>query len=325
MPGDTIQEQLVKYLTDVHSIEEQALAQLGSAPDMAGDPEVAEAFRAHERETEEQKRLIEQRLEAHGASPNKLKDVVGTVTGKGFVLFAKVNPDTPGKLAAHAHSYEAMEEAAYEELARIADRAGDQETAAVARTICEQEKAMKERLAGFFDRTVEASLREVKPQDMGKQLVKYLADAHAIESQAIQLLEKGPKIVDDPELAKIFSDHLEETRAQQKLIEARLQAHDAGPNRLQDAAMRLGALNWGAFFKAQPDTPMKLAGFAYAFEHLEIAGYEELKRVAERAGDQETVRVAERILTEERAAARMIALSWDRAVDASLSKIGAAA
>src|SRR3954453_22042869 len=155
MPGDTIQEQLVKYLTDCHSIEEQALAQLKSAPDMAGDPDVAQIFRDHEVETREQKRLLEQRLEAHGASPNKLKDVVGAVTGKGFVLFAKANPDTPGKLAAHAHSYEAMEEAAYEELARIADRAGDQETAAVARRILVQEIAMKQRVAEDFDRAVE--------------------------------------------------------------------------------------------------------------------------------------------------------------------------
>jgi ferritin-like metal-binding protein YciE len=129
-------------------------------------------------------------------------------------------------------------------------------------------------------------------------------------------------LVEDPELAKIFADHLEETRAQQRLIAARLEAHGAGPNKLQDAAMRLGALNWGAFFKAQPDTPAKLAGFAYAFEHLEIGGYEQLKRVADRAGDQETARVAERIVAEERAAARMIASQWDRAVEAGLAAAG---
>jgi ferritin-like metal-binding protein YciE len=254
-----------------------------------------------------------------------LKDVVGAVTGKGFVLFAKANPDTPGKLAAHAHSYEAMEEAAYELLSRIADRAGDQDTAEVARRICAQEQAMKERLNSAWDKTVEASLRAIKPGDMGEQLAKYLADAHAIESQAIQLLEKAPAIVEDPELAKIFSDHLEETRAQQRLVEARLQAHGAGPSKLKDAALRIGAINWAAFFRAQPDTPAKLAGFAYAFEHLEIGGYEQLKRVADRAGDQETAAMADRILAEERAAARMIASQWDRAVEAGLAAVGAAA
>ena len=74
----------------------------------------------------------------------------------------------------------------------------------------------------------------------------------------------------------------------------------------------------GAFFGAQPDTPAKLAGFAFAFEHLEIAGYEQLKRVAARAGDDETVRVAERIIGEEHAAAAAIRARFDGAMSASL-------
>src|SRR3954451_1403236 len=191
MADNSLEEQLHKYLTDIHSIEVQALAQMKRAPDLAGSPELAEMYKQHEGETEEHKRLIEERLEAHGESTTKLKDVAGYVSGKGFVLFAKLNPDTPGKLAAHAHSYEAMEEAAYEFLWRVAERAGDQETTATARKILEQETAMKQRVADHFDGAVEASLREVKPDDTQEQLVKYLADAHAIESQAIQLLEKG--------------------------------------------------------------------------------------------------------------------------------------
>jgi ferritin-like metal-binding protein YciE len=218
-----------------------------------------------------------------------------------------------------------MEEAAYELLSRVAERAGDEETADVARQILEQEKAMKERVFENLGLAVEASLREKEAGDMQEQLVKYLADAHAIEGQAIQMLEAAPKIVEEPRLAKLFADHLEETRAQQEIIKARLDAHDASPNKLQDAAMRLGALNWGGFFKAQPDTPAKLAGFNYAFEHLEIAAYEELKRVAERAGDHETVRVAERIEGEERAAANAIAANWDVALQASLESVGAVA
>jgi ferritin-like metal-binding protein YciE len=49
-------EQLVKYLTDAHSIEVQALAQLRTAPDLAADPENSAAFREHLRETEEHER-----------------------------------------------------------------------------------------------------------------------------------------------------------------------------------------------------------------------------------------------------------------------------
>ena len=90
------------------------------------------------------------------------------------------------------------------------------------------------------------------------------------------------------------------------------------PSRLKDAALRLGALNWGMFFWAQPDTPAKLAGFSYAFEHLEIAAYELLRRVAQRAGDSQTESVADTILGDERAAAEKVFAAFDNALDASL-------
>jgi ferritin-like metal-binding protein YciE len=89
--------------------------------------------------------------------------------------------------------------------------------------------------------------------------------------------------------------------------------------------LRLGALNWGTFFQAQPDTPAKLAAFAFAFEHLEIAGYELLRRVAIRAGDTETEQVASLILTEEHAAAHLIRSLFDQALDASLHEQGVVA
>ena len=179
---------------------------------------------------------------------------------------------------------------------------------------------MAARLAANFERAVEASLREKDSEDVEQQLAKYLADAHSIEAQAIQLLEKGPAIAGEGELRKVFADHLEETRAQQAALKARLDAHDGSPNKLQDAAMRVGAINWGGFFASQPDTPAKLAGFAFAFEHLEIGGLEQLKRVAGRAGDAETVRIVERIIGEEHAAAAAIRACFPEAVDATIEK-----
>jgi ferritin-like metal-binding protein YciE len=314
----SLQDQLIKYLTDAHSIEKQALVQMKAAPEIAGDPEIAAVFAQHLTETEEHERLVRDRLEALGASTSTLKDLAGTVTGKGFALFAQAQPDTPGKLVAHAFSYEHMELAAYDLLARIADRAGDSETAAVARRIEEQEQAMADRVAGLFDRAVDASLRELDPDDLGEQLRKYLEDAHAIEAQAIQLLAKAPKLAGTDELAAAYEEHLAQSREHQQLIDNRLQALGARPSRLKDAALRLGALNWGMFFAAQPDTPAKLAGFSYAFEHLEMGAYELLRRMASRAGDSQTEAAADTILGDERAAAEKIYAAFDQALDASL-------
>ena len=323
--ADALKEQLIKHLTDVHSIEEQALQQMQVAPRLARDPVLARAFREHLTETQEQERLVRSRLDALEADPSKIKDLAARAGGVGMVLFARSQPDTPGKLVSHAYSYEHMELAAYELLSIVAERAGDQDTVAVARSIAQQEAAMAGRLAAGFDRAVEASLREVARGDLGSQLGKYLADAHAIEAQAIQLLEQGQAIAGDPDLQKVFNDHLEETRAQQAAVQARLYARGERPSRFKNVLLRVGGLNLSAFFGAQPDTPAKLAGFAFAFEHLEIAAYEQLMRVARRAGDDETARVAERIAGEERAAAASIRSQFEPAMQAALRQQGISA
>ncbi len=317
MPPDSLDEQVTKYLTDVHSIEVQALAQLRTAPDIVRDDELARVFSEHCDETVGQEERVRSQLEVRGAAPSKVKDVVAWAGGKGMILFARANPDTPGKLVAHAYSYEHMEMAAYDLLLRFAERAADTSTADLARSIREEEASMAERLAANFDRAVEASLGE---DDLEEQLVKYLADAHALESQAIQFLTTGPAIAGEGELAKVMKDHLEETRTQQASLKARLDAHGATPNKLQDAVLRVGAVNMGGFFAGQPDTPAKLAGFAFAFEHLEIGGQEQLKRVAARAGDDETVRVIEGIIAQEHAAAGAIRGCFDEAVDTTIAK-----
>ncbi len=321
----TTEEQLAIYLSDAHAIEEQALVQMKRAPDIAGDPELADAFSKHLDETARHERFVRGRLEALSWAPAPHKDLAGKATGIGFALFARFQPDTPGKLAVHAYSYEHMELAAYLLLGQLAERVQDKETALMAHMIEQDERNMAGRIEGLFDRAVEASLRELAVDDLNDQLNTYLADAHAIEQQAIQLLKKGPRLAGFDELATAYEEHLEETEEHSELVEQRLKARDASRSMLKDAVLRLGALNWGIFFGAQVDTPAKLAGFAYAFEHLEIAAYELLKRVAVRAGDDETVAMAERILLEERAAAGRIQSLFGRALDASLHEAGVTA
>jgi ferritin-like metal-binding protein YciE len=320
MPDRTIEEQLTKYLADVHSIEVQALAQMKAAPKLAGDGRLAAAFREHLDETVEHERLVRERLEQRGADSSTLKDLAGRVGGWAMVAFARLNPDTPGKLAAHAFSYEHMELAAYELLGRTAERAGDEAVVALARAVGGQEAAMADRLAARFDEAVDASLA-AKDDPIADQLVSYLTDARAIEAQAAQLLAAGQRVAGVPALAEALGDHLAETREHQRLLEERLHAQDAKPSRFQNTALRLGAVNLGAFFAVQPDTAIKLAGFAYAFEHLEIAAHELLRRVAQRAGDADTAAACEQILPDERRAAERIAATWDAAVDAALGDL----
>ena len=319
MTHQSPQEKLVKHLTDVHSIEEQALVQMRRAPRIAGDPVLAQIFERHLGETEEHEERVRERLTALGAEPSRVKDAAGKAGGFGMIWFAKLNPDTPGKLIAHAYSYEHMELAAYELLQQVARKAGDKETEKLAKEIAKEEGAMAERLEDQFDAAVEASLRGVPNDDVDAQLDKYLADAHALEQQAVALLQGGKRIAGDEQLKRLFDEHLEETREHKRRLEERLEARGSSPSRLQDLALHAGGLGIGTFFAAQPDTPGKLAGFAFAFEHIEAGGYELLRRVAERAGDEETVKAAEANLEEERAMARRVREHFDEAMEVAMA------
>ncbi len=317
----TPQEQLTHFLSDMYSVEQQALAQLVSAPDMAGDPGLAGHFRQHHAETEQQAGLVRERLEARGGSPSAVKDAIMKLGGKGFLLFAKAMPETPGHLTAHAYAYEAMEWAGYAVLVRFAEKAGDSRTAEVARQIQAQERTMMERLEASFDAAEAVSHADTPADDLADHVRTHLAEAHALESQSIQLLKKAPDIAGDPALAAACEQHLETTREQSRLVEERLEALGSSRSLIEDAALAFGAMNWSLFFQAQSDTPAKLAAFAYAFEHLEIAGYELLLRTARRAGDTATEALCERILAEERGMTARLAGLLDSAVDATLADL----
>jgi ferritin-like metal-binding protein YciE/nucleoside-diphosphate-sugar epimerase len=305
-------EQVVKYLGDVHSIELQALAQLRPALSIAGDERLCRAFERHLVETEDQERRVRERLEELGGKPSKLKDAAGASGGWAMAAFAASQPDTPGKLAMHAYSYEHMELAAYELLKRLAERAGDEETARMAADIADEERRMAERLEQSFDTAVEVSVGAVDSEQLDSLLLAYLRDVHALEGQAAKLLEAGAERVDDEHLEAAFRDHLAETRGHLARVEGLLEERGARPSLVKDTLLKAGGLNLSAFFAAQPDSTTKLAGFAFAFEHLEIAAYELLQRVAARAGDEDVVAAAEEILAEERQAAERVAESWDR-------------
>ena len=187
-----------------------------------------------------------------------------------MVAFARLNPDTPGKLAAHAFSYEHMELAAYELLRRTAQRTHDEAVIALADDVGGQERAMAERLTECFDEAVDASWRG-RATPAGEQLASYLTDARAIEAQAAQLLDAGTRTAGVPALADASATTWPRARAPGAARAA--PATPVAPSRRASRTPPCASarLNLGVFFAAQPDTPVKLAGFAYAFEHLEIA------------------------------------------------------
>lgn len=323
----TATEQLVHFLSDMYSVELQALVQMERAPELAGDAAFADDFRVHRAETERHAEIMRARLEAAGGAPSAVKDAVMKLGGRAFLLFAKAMPETPGRLLTHAYSYEAMEWAGYAMLERFALHAGDDATVWAARKIAAEERLMMGRLERRFDTAERISHEKAATgrtgrQDINEHVRTHLAEAHALEAQSTQFLEKSGEIAGDPQIAALYREHLVETRDQARLLEARLHALGGDRSGLKDATLRLGGWNWGLFFQAQSDTPAKLAAFAYATEHLEIGGYELLRRTARRAGDIETEALCDRILDEERGMAARLASHFDLAVRATLGPVG---
>jgi ferritin-like metal-binding protein YciE len=60
----------------------------------------------------------------------------------------------------------------------------------------------------------------------------------------------------------------------------------------------------------------------FATEHMEIASYELLKRVAQKANDDETVAACDEIIAQEQSMANTIAANWDKIADLSLREQG---
>lgn len=158
--AENARTQLVKYLTGAHAMEKQALLLLSRGAAIVGDEEVARIFRAHRLQTEEHERYVSERLQALGAGPSKLKDAAMQAGGLAVGAVAQAAPDTPILLARTAFAFENLEIASYRLIRELAQRAGDDETAAVAGRILEQEEAAAELVAGTFPRMVELTLGE---------------------------------------------------------------------------------------------------------------------------------------------------------------------
>jgi ferritin-like metal-binding protein YciE len=159
--------------------------------------------------------------------------------------------------------------------------------------------------------------------ELQEQLVKYLEDAHALEQHVnvalTALISAAPNV---PELQDPLNHHKEETQQHIQRLEERLAAYGTTPSKVKDAGMIFGAAGLGALTKLRKDNAGKAARDGYTAEHLEIAAYQLLERVARRAGDDETAEVARLNRADEEAMAKKIDDSWDLALDMSFEQEG---
>lgn len=154
-----LKEKLIDYLQDAHALERSILNALPALIASSGDPEVRERLKRHLVETRKHEELVRERLEAHGASPSAVADVVAVTPVLFKGVFDRVRPDRQGKVGRDVYITEQTEIAAYSLLSELAERAGDHVTARTARFIRTEEEMMAnwvaERWGMFVDRTLD--------------------------------------------------------------------------------------------------------------------------------------------------------------------------
>jgi ferritin-like metal-binding protein YciE len=161
-------------------------------------------------------------------------------------------------------------------------------------------------------------------EQLKTQLVKHIDEAHAMEQNVLRMLDGMISTTDDPEILEALRNHKTETQYHSDLMAKRLEANGATPSMVRQATGVLGALAKMPLDMVRGEKAGRNARDGFATEHMEIASYELLRRLAERAGDEETARAAEEIIGQEQAMADTIAAHWDRFAELSLQEEGVA-
>jgi ferritin-like metal-binding protein YciE len=159
-------------------------------------------------------------------------------------------------------------------------------------------------------------------QKLQEKLIDYIEDAHAMEQNVLQMLDSMIATTNDEQIVQEFEHHKMETERHLQLLRDRLTAHGRDASLRKETQTMMGALVKGVTDQVRGDKAGKNARDGFVTEHLEIAAYELLERLARRAGDEETAEVARQIRQDEEAMAQKIASNWDKFIDLTLAEEG---
>ena len=159
-------------------------------------------------------------------------------------------------------------------------------------------------------------------QELKQQLVNHIDEAIAMEQTVARMLDSMINTTDDEEIRERLRDHKLETERQQDRLNRRLEAHGGSQSVVRQAAGVAEALMKSVTDVARTEKAGRNARDGYATEHMEIAAYELLERVARHAGDEETAEVARENRAEEEAMAKVFASNWDKFAELSLRDQG---
>lgn len=137
-------------------------------------------------------------------------------------------------------------------------------------------------------------------EDAREMMITGLRNAHGLEQQAIEMLERNAERLEHyPQLKARVAQHLDETRQQQEMVARALEDLGESPSTIKDTVMGLAQNVQMLVHSAASDEVLKNSFAGYAFEHFEIASYKALMVMAHAAGEPRVEQVSQEILSQE--------------------------
>jgi ferritin-like metal-binding protein YciE len=148
-----------------------------------------------------------------------------------------------------------------------------------------------------------------------------LRNAHAMEVQARELMERQSERLDDyPDVKAKVRQHLEETNGQLHRLEQCLESCGESPSTMKDMAQSAMANTMAMAHAMAGDEILKNTFANNAFEHFEIAAYKSLLTMCSPAGADSAKPLLEQNLKEEERMAEWIDANVEKVTQQYMSK-----
>ena len=145
-------------------------------------------------------------------------------------------------------------------------------------------------------------------EDVKKQLLRYLNDAHAAEVGGISSLKDIAAEATDADVRTAITEHIAVSQSQADRLEARI--HALGGDKAAGKSLVNSIIGKGSdllnMFHDKEDKQTQDLIKAYSLEHFEIGLYTSLKAFSDAIGDHETAQLADTIMGEEQLAAERL-------------------
>ena len=155
---DKLRDKLADYVEDAHALESSVVDNLDTMIGTIDDPKLKEVLQRNRQVSRQHVERLKQRLEHLDRGTPVRKRIEGMALSLMKGVTDVLRTDASGKVGRDAYLLAHTQVAAYELLSRLADAAGDEQTAELAREHLAEDKSCADEVAAQWDGFFEVTL-----------------------------------------------------------------------------------------------------------------------------------------------------------------------